>query len=280
MMGRPQKTKGRNIIFEALQALPEDGKPIRFKDLRTKVKMSSATLSKALFYLCSNGQVIKFQVHSQRGKGITYQKVPTNPASNENWNKNIRELLIKNKRIRTTSENILSDFEFFHAQQLCINVSTITQAIFNALKSYADSNKYNKDAVLETHLYVIKGLITELSKNMINDIGMSNFTYNICFRGCATLSNNLYGVLEDASKVMGWEDNGMKGLKNMTYLSENPAEKLKELLQGNRLEIEKLKQEKESVIDCDDCPGYNDYIKTLDDKIKYLQYLDKKEIKN
>ncbi len=34
--GRPLNNDGRNIVKEALDALPEDGKAIRFKDLRNK----------------------------------------------------------------------------------------------------------------------------------------------------------------------------------------------------------------------------------------------------
>ncbi len=282
-IGRPQKiNKGRNIVFEVLQSLPQDGSPIRFKDLRERVDMSSATLSKALFYLCSIGEINKLRVPSQRGKGIVYQKAPDNPVSQVNWTENAREQLIQTKNEK--SEAILKDFEFIHASELCLQVSVITQAIFNSLKCYADSDRNKRDALLETHLYLINGLIKELSKKLVDEpLGMSDFTYNICFRACATLMGNLYDVLDNAAKVMGWEDSGMKGLKYRTYLHEYPADKFKELLVGYRLEIEKLKQEKERLdklfYDERDNPRYKEYLKSLDDRINYFRRFEPKHKK-
>ncbi|VVB91666.1 Uncharacterised protein [uncultured archaeon] len=303
--GRPQKIKkGRNIIFEVFQSLPQDGSPIRFKDLREKVSMSSATLSKALFYLCSIGQVIKSRVHSQRGKGIEYQKAkyPLAPGiliGHEDIIKNSREWLIKNQNEKPETESIYDDFEFEHASVLCEGIGVIAGAIINALKSYADADKNKKDAVLETHLYLISGLIKEISKNFIDEpFGMSNFTYNMCFRWAGEkLSLTLDDVIIDAAKVMVRRD-GMEKEPNIsdrlmnkfivdainkltleTYLRGIPANKLKELLLYRRLEIEKIKQQHPTIFDekhMDDWgdrddPGHKDNIEWINQQIKYYE---------
>lgn len=64
--------KSRDTVCEILRSLPQDGTPIRFSDLRKKVKMSSATLSKGLCLLSEMGLVIRKRVHSEKGIGIEY----------------------------------------------------------------------------------------------------------------------------------------------------------------------------------------------------------------
>jgi hypothetical protein len=182
-MGRPPKTsKGRNIIFEALQYLPEDGSPIRFKDLRVKASMSSATLSKALFYLELTDQVIKSEVPSRRGKGVTYQKVTGDQFNIVSILQFLRKGVIEAKKEAETSEDDLRFFERQHYLALFSEISLITQIIFTALKFYADSDTNKKDAVLETYLYLINGLIKETSKALIDDIGMNNQTFGSCIK--------------------------------------------------------------------------------------------------
>jgi DNA-binding HxlR family transcriptional regulator len=66
----------RDIIYEILESLPKDGTPIRFKDLRKKVKMSSSTLTKGLLDLKEIGVVDKRQVPSIRAKGVEYSISP------------------------------------------------------------------------------------------------------------------------------------------------------------------------------------------------------------
>lgn len=66
----------RDIIYEIFQSLPQDRSPIRFKDLRKKVKMSSSTLTKGLVYLKEMGIIDKKQVHSARAIGIEYSISP------------------------------------------------------------------------------------------------------------------------------------------------------------------------------------------------------------
>ncbi len=304
--GRPQKiNKGRNIIFEVFQSLPQDGSPIRFKDLREKVSMSSATLSKALFYLCSIGQVVKYQVHSQRGKGIVYQKAkyplaPDSLISHEYLIKNSREWLIKVQNKKPETESIYDDFEFRHASVVCKRIGVIAGAIVNALLCYAAANKNKKDAVLETHLYLISGLIKEICRNFIDEpFGMSYPTYSICSRWAGEqLSLNLDDVLLDAAKVMIRRD-GMTEEPNISdrlvekcikealtrleierYLREIPGNKLKELLMYRRLEIEKLKQEHPLIFDKkelenwgidEDDPGHKDYVEWINEQIKYYE---------
>jgi DNA-binding HxlR family transcriptional regulator len=62
----------RNIIYEILESLPKDGTPIRFRDIRKKVKMSLSTLSKGLLDLKEMGVIDKRQVPSARAKGVEY----------------------------------------------------------------------------------------------------------------------------------------------------------------------------------------------------------------
>lgn len=66
----------RDIIYEILESLPQDGTPIRYKDLRKKVKMSSATLTKGLSDLKEIGIVDRRQVYSTRAIGIEYSISP------------------------------------------------------------------------------------------------------------------------------------------------------------------------------------------------------------
>jgi hypothetical protein len=104
---------------------------------------------------------------------------------------------------------------------------------------------------------------------------MSEFAYNICFRGCIS-DDNLFDVLEAAAKVMGWKG-GMKELENRTYLFEYPPNKFKEVLsQGWRLEIERLKQAKERIekSDLDRDASFIDGIKWIDEHIKYYEQFD------
>lgn len=62
----------RDIIYEILESLPQDGGPIRFGELRKKVKMSSATLTEGLVCLKEIGIINRKQVHSTRAIGIEY----------------------------------------------------------------------------------------------------------------------------------------------------------------------------------------------------------------
>jgi hypothetical protein len=244
--GRPLKiSNGRNIIFEAFQALPEDGSPIRFKDLRKNVNMSSATLSKALFYLCLIGRVKKFRVPSQKGKGIVYLRAPKNKFDGTIFGSRIDES-VKGARerligIKTKNENpgtILGDFEYIHAWDLCFHVGTIASIIIDSLKYYADSNKNQKDAALEGYLFTINGMIKELLTELIDEpLGMSDFTYGICHRSCEQLPFNTDDVLGKAAKVMGWD-----GVEGKFAFASYPIDKYKELLTGGRLEMEKEKQ--------------------------------------
>lgn len=66
----------RDIIYEILQSLPQDRNPIRFKDIRKKVKMSSSTLAKGLSCLKKMGIIDKKQVPSVRATGIEYSISP------------------------------------------------------------------------------------------------------------------------------------------------------------------------------------------------------------
>lgn len=66
----------RDIIYEILESLPQDGEPIRFNDLRKKVKMSSATLTAGLLCLKEIGIINRKQVHSTRAIGIEYSISP------------------------------------------------------------------------------------------------------------------------------------------------------------------------------------------------------------
>lgn len=66
----------RNILYEILESLPQDGGPIRFNDLRKKVKMSSKTLTEGLLCLKEIGIINRKQVHSTRAIGIEYSISP------------------------------------------------------------------------------------------------------------------------------------------------------------------------------------------------------------
>lgn len=243
--GRPLKTKGRNIMTETFKALPEDGSPIRFKELRKKVHMSSATLSKTLFYLCLIGQVKKFRVPSQKGKGIVYLRAPKNRFDRTIFGSRIdesikgaREKLISIKAKNENPLNILGDFEYLHAWNLCFQVGKIASIVFDALKFYADSNKNQKDAALEAYLYAINGMITKLLKEMVDEpLGMSDFTYGICHRASEQLPYNTDTVLGNAAKLMGWD-----GISRKFAFASYPVDKYKELLTDGRLEMEREKQ--------------------------------------
>lgn len=197
-MGRPLKmSNGRNIIFETLKFLPQDGSPIRFKDLRviaSKASMSSATLSKALFYLTTSDQVLKSEVPSNRGKGVTYQLVPDvtyfgvtgKPFNIISILTYFRKILLDHKEASKTSEDELKRFELQHSGALCGEVQIISYLLLCALKFYAEDDKNKKEGALESYTYLINGLIKEISKTLIDDIGMTNNTFLMC---CKAVEN-------------------------------------------------------------------------------------------
>lgn len=180
---------GRNIIFETLKFLPQDGSPIRFKDLRaiaSKASMSSATLSKALFYLTTTDQVLKSEVPSNRGKGVTYQIVTKDKFNIISILQFFRKTLLEDKEASKLSEDELKRFELQHSRVLCGEVQVISYLLLSALKFYAEDDKYKKEVGLESYTYLINGLIKEISKTLIDDIGMTNNTFLMC---CKTVEN-------------------------------------------------------------------------------------------
>lgn len=66
----------RDIVHEILESLPQDGTPVRAKDLEKKAKMSSRSFYKALSYLEIIGAVEKKKVPSSRATGIEYSISP------------------------------------------------------------------------------------------------------------------------------------------------------------------------------------------------------------
>ncbi len=66
----------RDILYELLELFPQNGTPIRAKDLEKKVKMSSRSFYKSLYYLETIGIIEKKKVPSTRAVGIEYNISP------------------------------------------------------------------------------------------------------------------------------------------------------------------------------------------------------------
>jgi hypothetical protein len=66
----------RDILYELLELLPQDGAPIRAKDLEKKSKMSTRSFYKALSYLETIDAIEKKKVPSTRATGIEYNISP------------------------------------------------------------------------------------------------------------------------------------------------------------------------------------------------------------
>lgn len=235
-MGRPHKYNNRrNIIFEVLQSLPQDGSPIRFKDLRVQVKMSSATLSKALFYLCTIGVISKHDVPSHRGKGVEYQRASWNIFGDMEYQiKYVRENLIKQKA-DNEKPDIVSGYEFTQVIQLCYYLGYLNTIIIHALKHYADAENSQKDALLETHLYAINGMITKLLTKLVNEpLGMSDFTYIVSSRACEYQLKNIHNYLELVDKTIRLNENiDKQKLSNFLY-EPSVSDFLKKIFPPNR----------------------------------------------
>jgi hypothetical protein len=223
--------KTRNIEKEILDALPSDGSFLRYKDLEKNVKMSSRTLCTMLEKLCSIAYVKQISVHSRRGKGVAYAKNLEKP-----WIDEVSEWLQEQKKKNDVPKTILEDFEFRHASLLCSQIGQISQAIFDTLKDCVDEpDASKKDEMLNTHLSIINGLITEVSKKTVEPVGMSDFTFNLCYRS----STKLMRVLDDVVQVIKMqEDAGDK-----REISEYPADEIKDMLKSrySSLQIKRKK---------------------------------------
>lgn len=116
----------RDIIIEVLDALPKDGGPIRVKELKNRVKMSSASLYKVLPRLEMMGIIQKNIVHSTRAIGVEY--------------------------------SLSKDFELF-SKNLDHMLGTIDKLILELFKKYAEAEKDQKDIIFDTYLSSIIGLL-------------------------------------------------------------------------------------------------------------------------
>lgn len=116
----------RDIIIEVLEALPKDGSPIRVKELKNRIKMSSASLYKVLPQLEMIGIIQKNRVHSTRAIGVEY--------------------------------SLSKDFELF-SKNLDYMLCIINKLILESFKKYAEAEKDQKDIIFDTYLSSIIGLL-------------------------------------------------------------------------------------------------------------------------
>lgn len=116
----------RDIIIEVLEALPKDGGPIRVKELKNRIKMSSASLYKVLPQLEMIGIIQKNRVHSTRAIGVEY--------------------------------SLSKDFEL-SSKNLDYMLGIINKLILESFKKYAEAEKDQKDIIFDTYLSSIIGLL-------------------------------------------------------------------------------------------------------------------------
>ena len=121
----------RDIIYEILESLQQDRSPIRFKDLRKKVKMSSRSLTKGLSCLKEIGIIDRKQVPSARAIGITYSISPD------------FEMIDTHRDIEDNCKNI--------DQITCVTERLILE-LFN---HYDKAEENQKEVIFDAHLSII-----------------------------------------------------------------------------------------------------------------------------
>lgn len=229
--GRPSKGE-RNIIVEVLDAIPQDGSYIRVNKLREETKMSTSTLTNALFYLYMTGTIEKKDVRLKRGHGVEYKLSVHRGLVGLNS-------LIKHKRdnlLQTAEDNqqkppthIMLSMEYVQASYLCNMLSIVDKFILDSFKLYADAEEDQKDKVFDTYWYIIKGLLKSI-RDLVS-LGFSDYTYSISNRARSNrFTDSLNISINKSAQILGLNEN---------YLPDN----LKKHLSGDLVEKEMDKPE-------------------------------------
>lgn len=226
----------RNIIDEVLQAIPQDGSYIRVNELIKKTKMSPSTLTNALFYLSMTGAIEKKDVRLKRGHGVEYKLSPHFGLVDLNsLIKNRLDNLIQTAEDnqRTPPTHIMLSMDYVQASYLCNMLSIVDDLILDSFKLYAYAEEDQKDKVLDTYSYIIKGLLRSL-RDLVS-LGFSDFAYSISKRARSNrFTDSLNISIDKSAQIMGLKEN---------YLPDD----LKKLLSGNLIEKEMDKPEMKEI---------------------------------